>query len=477
MGETPRHMTPEEFRRQGYAAVDWVVSYLERLERFPVLSRVRPGEVRAALPGRPPEQGEPMDAVLADLERVILPGITHWQSPSFFAYFPANSSPPAILADLVAAGLGVQGMMWVTSPACTELETHVLDWFADALALPERFTSRGEGGGVIQDTASSASLCALLAARDRATEWRATETGVPAGLTAYASAQAHSSVVKGVGIAGLGRQQLRLIDTDEIHAMRPEALAAAMDADRAAGRVPCFVVATVGTTSSTAIDPVRAIGEVCRERGVWLHVDAALAGNASICPEFRWVLDGVELADSCCINPHKWMLTNFDCDCFYVADRSALLRALSISPEYLRTAVSESGAVIDYRDWQIPLGRRFRALKLWFVMRWYGLEGLRRHIRHSVRLAAAFAQWVGEDRRFEVVAPVPLNTVCFRLRGDDDRNERLLAAVNASGALYLTHTRLHDRYVLRLAVGGPYTEERHVAGAWQRIRIEADALA
>ncbi len=476
MGDAPRHMTPEEFRRHGHATIDWVASYLERLERFPVLSSVRPGAVRAALPVSPPEQAESIDAILADVERVILPGITHWQAPSFFAYFPANASPPAILGELVSAGLGVQGMSWATSPACTELETHVLDWLADAMALPETFTSRGPGGGVIQDTASSATLCALLAARDRATDGRATVTGVPAGLVAYTSAQAHSSVMKDVGVAGIGRENLREIDTDEAYAMRPAALAAAIDTDRAAGRTPFFVTATVGTTSSTAVDPVRAIGEVCRARGVWLHVDAALAGNAAICPEFRWLLDGLELADSYCVNPHKWLLTNFDCDCFYVVDRRALLRALSILPEYLRTEAGASGAVIDYRDWQVPLGRRFRSLKLWFVMRAYGLDGLRRHIRHSVRLATTFASWVGDDQRFEVVAPVPLNTVCFRLRGEDARNERLLAGLNASGALYLTHTRLHDRYVLRLAVGGPYTEERHVADAWQHIREQADAV-
>jgi aromatic-L-amino-acid/L-tryptophan decarboxylase len=476
MGDAPRHMTPEEFRRHGYATVDWVASYLERLERFPVLSRVGPGTVRAALPPHPPEHAESFDAILADLDHVILPGITHWQAPSFFAYFPANASPPAILGELVSAGLGVQGMSWATSPACTELETHVLDWLAEAMALPATFTSQGAGGGVIQDTASSATLCAMLAARDRVTEGRATATGVPSGLTAYVSAHGHSSVTKDIGIAGIGREHLRIIDADATHAMRPEALAAAIDADRAAGRTPFFVTATVGTTSSTAIDPVRAIGAICRARGVWLHVDAALAGNAAICPEFRWMLDGLEQADSYCVNPHKWLLTNFDCDCFFVADRAALLRALSILPEYLRTDVGASGAVIDYRDWQVPLGRRFRALKLWFVMRAYGLEGLRRHIRHSVKLAATFADWVRNDARFEVVAPVPLNTVCFRLRGDDVPNERLLAALNASGALYLTHTRLHDRYVLRLAIGGPYTEERHVADAWRRIREQADAV-
>jgi aromatic-L-amino-acid decarboxylase len=470
MGKPPRHMTPEEFRRHGHAAVDWVASYLGRLETFPVLSRVAPGEVRAGLPAVAPEQGEPFDTILADVERLILPGITHWQSPNFFAYFSGNASPPAMLAELVSAGLGVQGMLWVTSPACTELETHVLDWLADALGLPEAFTSRGAGGGVIQDTASSATLCALLAARDRVTDGAATERGLPGGLTAYASTQAHSSVAKAVGIAGLGRAHLRAVDVDRTLALRPEALDAAIRADRAAGRTPCFVVATVGTTSSTAMDPVRAVGDVCRHHGVWLHVDAAFAGTAALCPEFRHLQDGLELADSYCVNPHKWMLTNLDCDAFYVTDRVALLRALSILPEYLRNQASETGAVIDYRDWQIPLGRRFRALKLWFVMRAYGLEGLRAHIRHHVALAQRFADWVRADPRFEVVAPVPLALVCFRLRGGDEVNERLLAALNATGALYLTHTRLDGRFVLRLAVGATYTTARHVEAAWDRIR-------
>jgi aromatic-L-amino-acid decarboxylase len=469
MSDGPRHMTPEEFRRYGHATVDWVASYLERLETFPVRSRVAPGAVRARLPATAPEHGEPFDAILADVERLILPGITHWQSPNFFAYFSANASPPAVLAELIAAGLGVQGMLWATSPACTELETHVLDWLADALGLPDAFTSRGAGGGVIQDTASSATLCALLAARDRVTDGAATERGVPAGLTAYASSQAHSSVEKAVGIAGLGRTHLRLVDVDATFAMRPDALDEAIRADRAAGRTPCFVAATVGTTSSTAMDPVRAIAEVCRRHGVWLHVDAALAGNAALCPEFRHLLDGLELADSYCVNPHKWMLTNFDCDAFYVADRTALLRALSILPEYLRNQATDAGAVIDYRDWQIPLGRRFRALKLWFVMRSYGLEGLRRHIRHHVELAQRFATWVRADARFEIVAPVPINLVCFRLRGDDGPSERLLATLNDTGEVYLTHTRLDGRFVLRLAVGATFTAARHVEAAWRRI--------
>jgi aromatic-L-amino-acid decarboxylase len=468
-------MTPDEFRRHGHAVVDWVASYLERLETFPVRSAAAPGALRSVLPARAPEAGETFETILRDLDRLILPGITHWQSPNFFAYFPANTSPPAILGELVSAGLGVQGMLWATSPACTELETHVLDWLADALGLPEQFTSRGPGGGVIQDTASSATLCALLAARERVTNGTATREGSPPGLTAYASEHAHSSVEKAVGIVGLGRRHLRLVETDDAFALRPDALETAIVADRAAGRVPCFVTATVGTTSSTAVDPVRATAEVCRKHGVWLHVDAALAGNAAICPEFRWLHGGLEGADSYCVNPHKWLLTNFDCDCFYVADRAALLRALSILPEYLRDQASVSGAVIDYRDWQIPLGRRFRALKLWFVLRWYGLEGLRAHIRHHVQLAARFVEWVRADARFEVVASVPLNLVCFRLRGSDGANERLLERVNATGALYLTHTKLAGRYTLRLAVGGTYTQERHVAAAWQRIRELAEA--
>jgi aromatic-L-amino-acid decarboxylase len=368
-------------------------------------------------------------------------------------------------------------MLWATSPACTELETHVLDWLADALGLPAAFTSRGAGGGVIQDTASSATLCALLAARDRVTGGAATERGTPAGLTAYASSQAHSSVEKAVGVAGLGRKQLRSVEVDGTFAMRPDALDAALRADRAAGCVPCFAVATVGTTSSTAVDPVRAIADVCRRHGVWLHVDAALAGNAALCPEFRPLQDGLELADSYCVNPHKWMLTNFDCDAFYVADRTALLRALSILPEYLRNQATDAGAVIDYRDWQIPLGRRFRALKLWFVMRSYGLEGLRRHIRHHVDLAQRFAEWVRADPRFEIVAPVPLNLVCFRLRGADEPNERLLAALNATGTVFLTHTRLDGRLVLRLAVGATFTAARHVEAAWRWIRACAAEVA
>jgi aromatic-L-amino-acid decarboxylase len=469
-------MTPDEFRRHGRDVVEWIAAYLERVERLPVLAQVKPGEIRDRLPSAPPEVGESFDAILADLDRVILPGITHWQSPNFFAYFPGNASGPAILGELLSAGLGVQGMLWATSPACTELETHVLDWLADLIGLPESFTSRGTGGGVIQDTASSAILCALLAARERATGGTATARGVTTPLIVYGSSETHSSVDKAVGIAGLGRERFRRVAVDDAFAMRPAALEDALIADAAVGGTPGLVVATVGTTSSTAVDPVAAIAEICRRHRVWLHVDAALAGSAAVCPEFRWLHEGLAQADSYCVNPHKWLLTNLDCSVLYVADRTALVRALSVLPEYLRNQATESGAVVDYRDWQIPLGRRFRALKLWFVMRWYGAEGLRRHIRHHAALARTFADWVAADPRFEIVAPVVLNLVCFRLKSGDETSRRLLEALNTSGALYLTHTRLAGRYALRLALGGTHTERRHVEAAWTRIRETAGAV-
>jgi aromatic-L-amino-acid decarboxylase len=467
---TSFHMTPDEFRQQGHALVEWIARYYERVEQLPVLSQVAPGDIRRQLPASPPATGESFAAMMADVEQIILPGITHWQSPNFFAFFPANSSGPAILGELLAAGLGVQGMLWATSPACTELETHLMDWVAQMLELPAAFYSTGSGGGVIQDTASSAALCALLAARERATALASNERGCDGRLVAYTSTQAHSSIEKAVKIAGLGRANLRLIDVDERYAMRPEALAAQMAADRAAGLIPCFVTATVGTTSSNALDPLPAIGAICQEARVWLHVDGAMAGTAALCPEFRYIQKGLELADSYCFNPHKWMFTNFDCDCFYVADRRALLDALSILPEYLRNQATESGAVIDYRDWQIPLGRRFRALKLWFVIRHYGVEGLRYHIRRHVELAQAFARWIDASDDFELAAPSPLNLVCFRHRAGDAANQALLERLNRSGALYLTHTKLDGKLTLRMSIGQTQTELQHVAQAWQRIQ-------
>ena len=349
------HMTADEFRRHGHAVVDWIARYWETVEEHPVLSPAKPGEIRAKLPPEAPDEGEPFEAMMSDVDRIILGGVTHWQSPNFFAFFPANTSGPSILGELLSAGLGVQGMLWATSPACTELETHVLDWLADMLGLPGRFKSGSAGGGVIQDTASSSTLCALLASRERASNFQTNAHGVQRRYVAYASGEAHSSVEKSVMIAGLGRENLRLIETDDLLRMRPDLLEAAIEADLARGDAPCFVNATVGTTSSNAMDPLGPIGEVCRRHGVWLHVDAAMSGTAAVCPEFRFIHEGLEHADSYCFNPHKWMFTNFDCDCFYVADRAALIRTLSVLPEYLQNEATKSGAVFDYRDWHTPL--------------------------------------------------------------------------------------------------------------------------
>jgi len=470
------HMTPDEFRRYGHAVVDWIADYQSHVESFPVLSQVKPGQIRASLPPNPPANGESFEAVLKDLDRLILPGITHWQSPNFFAYFPGNSSGPGILGELLSSGLGVQGMLWSTSPACTELETHVLDWLVGMLGLPQKFLSSGTGGGVIQDTASSAVLCALLAAREQASGYITNKKGANGRVVAYASSQTHSSLEKAAMIAGIGTENLRLIEVDDRFAMRPDALASQIEADRAKGLTPIFACATVGTTSSNAMDPVRAIGEICRKNNLWLHIDAAMSGTAMVCPEFRHFQDGVDLADSYNFNPHKWMGANFDCSCFWVADRKALIQTLSILPEYLRNQATESGAVIDYRDWQIQLGRRFRSLKLWFVIRHYGIEGLQHGVREHVRLAQQFADWVRKDDRFELAAPAPLNLVCFRHKGGDAANQAIMDRLNQSGDLFLTHTKLNGKLTLRLSVGQMNTRSRHVEKAWQLIQREAGKI-
>jgi aromatic-L-amino-acid decarboxylase len=454
----------DDFRRNGHLLVDWVADYLSDVERYPVSPPVEPGWVRAQLPLRAPTEPEPFEAVLADVERVVVPGLTHWQHPSFFAYFPANSSYPSILGELLTAGLGVQGMLWATSPACTELETHVADWMLDWLALPDRFRSDGPGGGVIQGSASDATLCAILAARERATEGAGNRSGLSPGLVAYATSQAHSSVEKGLRIAGIGSDNLRLVPHDHTFAMRADALAELIQEDRAAGRTPFFVCATAGTTSTEAFDPVPAIADVCEEARLWLHVDAAMCGIAGLCPELRWVHLGVDRADSYCTNPHKWMGVNFDCDLLYVADRAALVAALSILPAYLQTA--QTGQVIDYRDWQVPLGRRFRALKLWFAMRCEGLAAFQGMIRDHVAWTEELAGWIAEDDRFEIVAPHPLNLVCVALRAGDDATDRLVHAANATGEALFTRSVLDGRSVLRFCVGGRTTERRHVEAGW-----------
>lgn len=480
----PGHMTPDEFRRHGHAMVDWIANYLATVEQYPVRSGVEPGWVRAQLPPHAPEHGEPWADIAADIDRVVLPGITHWQSPNFFAYFPANISGPSILGELLSAGLGAQGMLWATSPACTEIETHVLDWMVELLGLPAQFLSTGAGGGVIQDTASSATLCALIAARERATDHASGAHGLaghapnhdghphqPAacghGLVAYATNQAHSSVEKAMRIAGLGAAALRMVPVDADHALDAGAFLSMVEADLAVGLRPFFCVACIGTTSSHAVDPVAAIAPHCNRRGIWLHVDAAHLGIATLCPELRALNAGVELADSYCVNPHKWMLVNFDCDAFWVRDRAALVRALSVLPEYLRNTATEGGKVIDYRDWQIPLGRRFRALKLWFVIRHYGAEGLRALVRRHIALAQQFRALVLADDRFELAAPGPYSLVCFRLRAGCDATERLLESVNATGNAYMSHTRLDGKYTIRFSVGARTVEERHILAAWQ----------
>jgi aromatic-L-amino-acid/L-tryptophan decarboxylase len=484
-------MTPEEFRRYGRQVVDWIAGYWERVESLPVKSRAGAGELRKLLPAHPPERPEPFEALLADLDRVVLPGVTHWQHPRFFGYFPANISPPAVLGDLISSGLGVQGMLWATSPACTELEQHMLDWLAEILGLPGHFRSGGAGGGVIQDSASSAVLVALIAALHNATggTWR-TNGGAPdaaGGYAVYLSEQAHSSVEKAVIVAGLGAQALRPIGVEPgTLAMDVAQLRERVAADVAAGVTPVMVVGTVGTTSTAAIDPVRRIGEVCRAAPgkIWLHVDAAYAGVAAVCPELRWVNDGVaEYADSYSTNPHKWLLTNFDCDAFWVADRAPMIAALSILPEYLRNTATESGEVTDYRDWQIPLGRRFRALKLWSVIRCYGTDGLREHIRGHVGAAAGVASRIEGDELLELAAPRTLSLVCFRLRRPglsppqrDAANMALMEQLNDSGEIFLTHTKIDGQVALRLAIGGTFTRAHHVGQAWEIIRRAAAAF-
>ena len=470
MNSEPREPAPafdaERFRQEGRCVVDWIADYWQSLAEKPVQSLVEPGWVRSQLPPHAPEQPESLAAVLDDLDRVVMPGLTHWQHPGFFAYFPASASGPSILGELLAAGLGVQGMLWATSPACTELETHVLDWLRELLGLPERFASFGAGGGVIQDSASSGLLCAIVAARDRVVG----DDPHHRPLVAYASVAAHSSVEKGLGIAGIGRQHLRKIATDVRGRMDADALAAAMDADALAGKIPFFVAATVGTTASGAFDPVPAIAAAARRHAAWLHVDAAWAGAAAICPEFRdSILAGAGSADSWGFNPHKWLLVNFDCHTLWVADRGPLIRALSMKPDYLRNAASESGAVIDYSDWQVPLGRRFRALKLWMTLRMIGADALRQRIRDHVAWAAAFAEWVRNDHRYDLLSPPSLSLVCFAPRAGDAAATALLDRVNAGGRVFLSSGLVAGRRALRLAIGGPLTRREDVETAWQEL--------
>ncbi len=471
-------MQPDEFRRHAHELVDWMADYLDRVSELPVIPDVAPGDIARRLPSSPPEQGEPFAQLFADFQSIVLPGMTHWNHPGWFAYFPGNNSPPSILAEMLTATLGAQCMSWATSPAATELEQVTMDWLRQMLALPDTFI------GVIQDTASTATLVALLSARERASGYGAGEHGMAGAgrLTVYASAQAHSSVTKGVRLAGYGLDQLRLIPVDTAYAMRPDALADAVSADLASGFRPACVVATVGTTSSTAVDPLPAIGEVCRHHGIWLHVDAAYAGTAAIVPELRHYFNGMEQADSLVLNPHKWMLVNFDCSAYYVRDREALLRTFRITPEYLRTP--QDPQVVNFRDWGIQLGRRFRALKVWFVLRSYGVEGLRALVRGHVALAQELAERIRGSPDFELMAPVPFGLVCFRYHPSgvsdasalDQLNRELLSRVNASGRVHLTHTELDGKFVIRMVIGQRLTGRRHMDEAWALIHRAGQEL-
>ncbi len=517
-----RPMNSPAFRSLVHAMVDEIADYLEGIEKYPVLSRAKPGEVWGSLPARAPQHGECVegreseffDAVMRDVHGVVMPGITHWQHPGFFAYFAANTSPPAILAEILSAGLGVQGMLWATSPACTELEQRMMDWLGSAIGLPDKFlfwagngrdeaaTSDGsvgsagtKGGGVIAGTASESTLIALLAARarERSTVKARPSDGHDPKYVVYTSSQAHSSVVKAAMIAGVARGSgdtssqveraagVRLIGTDGECRMNVTELRAAIAYDHSVGRVPLMISATVGTTGVTAVDPLPQLAGVAQEHTIWLHVDAAHSGAACICPEHRWMLDGIEHADSFCFNPHKWLLTNFDCGCLWIADRAPLMAALNVTPEYLRNSASDSGSVIDYRDWQIPLGRRMRALKLWFVMRCYGIEGLQRYIRKHIELAITFEGLVRGDARFQVTDTRTVNLVCLRLRRGDVATRALMDRINAGGTHYITHTLLPKEHaiapgalVIRVAISGTRTDERHVLGLWELMQSFAD---
>ena len=467
-------MDKETFRKFGHEFVDWIVDYLDSVEEYPVRAQIEPGEIINRLPDSAPDVGESMEHIFKDFREIVLPGVTHWQHPSWFAYFPANNSPPSVLAEMLTAGMGAQCMIWETSPAAAELEERVMDWLRKMLGLPEGMN------GVIQDTASTTTLIALLTAREKATNFRANREGVQEKLRVYVSEEAHSSVEKGAKIAGYGKDNICRIPADENYAMIPARLEEAIVADIKGGLKPSCVVPTVGTTSSSGIDPLQPIGQVCRSHGVYLHVDAAYAGTAAILSEKKWILDGVEHVDSFNFNPHKWMLTNFDCSAHFVKDSGSLIRTFEIHPEYLKTGVD--ALVKNYRDWGIQLGRRFRALKLWFVIRSYGVEGLQKIIREHIRLAELFKGWIEEHELFEVLAPVHLSLVCFRLNDGgseeelDALNKELIERINRSGKILLTQTTLKGKFVLRMAIGARTTEERHVRQAWELIVSTAKSM-
>jgi len=470
-------MTIEEFRKHAHDLVDWMTAYMENVESYPVKSSVKPGEIFKKIPGTPPSTGESFDDIMKDFEEIIMPGITHWQSPNFFAYFPANTSPPSVLAEMLISTLAAQCMIWETSPAAAELEEKMMIWLRDLIGLPADFE------GVIQDSASTATLAAIITAREKITNFTVNDEGFKnAGtLRVYCSQQTHSSVEKAVRIAGIGKTNLVKIPVGEDYSMIAEELMKAVNEDKKRGFKPCCVIATIGTTGTAAVDPLHAIGEICRENGIWLHVDAAMGGTALILPEFQWMLDGKELIDSFVFNPHKWMFTNFDCSAFFTRDTGSLIRTFEILPEYLKTR--SRGQVNDYRDWGIPLGRRFRALKLWSVIRSYGTDSLREKIRYHISLAKQLAEMISSEPDFELTAPLSLNVVCFRyhpvvmtVEKLNAINQKLNHQLNDTGKIYLTHTTVKGQYTLRMVTGQTNVTLEHVEKAWDLIKNMAREL-
>ncbi|MGH1335330.1 MAG: pyridoxal phosphate-dependent decarboxylase family protein [Aureispira sp.] len=467
-------MNNKDFRQHAHALVDWMADYLENVEQYPVKSTVKPYEIYQQLPEQMPEQGEDFSTILEDFKQLILPGMTHWQHPNFHAYFPANSSYPSVLGEMLTATLGAQCMIWDTSPAAAELEERVLNWLKTAFHLPNTWE------GVIQDTASTATLTALLSARERCTQAQSNKIGIQgAPMRVYCSSETHSSIEKAVKIIGLGRDNLVKIETTGHGCMNPLALEKAIKADKAAGLRPMCVVAALGTTGTTAVDPLAPIAAICQEQEIWLHLDAAFAGVALLLPEYRYLLEGMEQVDSFVTNAHKWLFTNFDCSLYYVKDRESLLQTFEILPEYLKTA--SRGAVNDYRDWGVPLGRRFRALKLWFVLRAYGLEGIQERLRAHMQLAQTFAQWIEAAPDFERLAPVEFSLVCFHYKPAGNWtpqqlaaiNKALLETLNQSGDVYLTHTKIQGHYALRLVVAQTQVALQHIEKAWALIQYYA----
>ena len=470
-------MKPDEFRRHAHELVEWMAGYMENVENLPVKSQVKPGEIFSKIPGKPPLKPESFDTFMNDFEEIIMPGITHWQHPNFFAYFPANNSPASVLAEMITATLGAQCMIWETSPAAAELEEKMMIWLRDMIGLPEEFE------GVIQDSASTATLSAILTAREKSTSFLANVDGLKDSgiLRIYCTEHTHSSVEKAVKISGIGKKNLVKIPVNDDFSMNTGLLAEAIEADKNDGYIPCCVIATLGSTGTTAVDNLNEIGQVCNKNNVWLHVDAAMAGTALILPEFQWMLKGKEYIDSFLFNPHKWMFTNFDCTAFFVKDASSLIRTFEILPEYLKTRTR--GKVNDYRDWGVPLGRRFRALKLWSVIRSFGLEGLQDKVRNHIAYAAELAQSISSEPDFEILAPVVISVVCFRFRpegfGEEDLNtlnEKLNHRLNDTGKIYLSHTVLKGKYTLRMVTAQTNVTAEHVKNAWSLIKETARDL-